>query len=98
MDIVERLRAYVKDESGWDSIDETCEEAAEEITRLREALKQTLASLVAVTSLVIRAEDQKTRPSRAVASDTMFRQMLADYDNATIAARSALSSTHQREE
>ena len=33
--IVERLRAYVKDEGGWYNILETCEEAADEIERLR---------------------------------------------------------------
>lgn len=47
--IVERLRAYVKDEGGWYNILETCEEAADEIerlnieiARLREALESLL--------------------------------------------------------
>lgn len=34
-DIVARLRAYAKDQGGWHNIDETCEEAATEIERLR---------------------------------------------------------------
>ena len=39
-DIVERLRAYAKDQGGWHNIDDTCEEAADEIERLREALQK----------------------------------------------------------
>lgn len=62
--------------------------------RLREALKDALASLVAMTSLIIRAEDEKRQPSKVVASDRMFRQMLVDYDNATIKARRALGGTN----
>ena len=58
--------------------------------RLRDALHGTLAALVAMTSLIIRAEDAKKQPSKVVASDSMFRQMLVDYDNATTAARAAL--------
>lgn len=57
---------------------------------LEEALKTVLASLVATTSLIIRAEDLKVKPSKAVASDKMFTQMLKDYDKATIAGRAAL--------
>lgn len=34
-DIVERLRSYAKDQGGWHNIDDTCEEAADEIERLR---------------------------------------------------------------
>jgi hypothetical protein len=60
--------------------------------KLEEALKQALASLVATTSLIIRAEDMKVRPSKAVASDAMFHQMLKDYDAATQAGRAVLSS------
>lgn len=58
--------------------------------QLDEALRGVLASLVALTSIVIRAEDEKRQPSKAVASDAMFRQMLNDYDKATIAARAVL--------
>lgn len=57
---------------------------------LLEALRQVLASLVATTSLIIRAEDMKVKPSKAVASDKMFLQMLKDYDAATMAGRSAI--------
>jgi len=57
---------------------------------LEEALKTVLASLVATTSLIIRAEDMKVKPSKAVASDLMFTQMLKDYDKATIVGREAL--------
>lgn len=59
--------------------------------QLEEALKVVLASLVATTSLLVRAEDMKCRPSKAVASDAMFGQMVKDYDRATIAGRKALS-------
>lgn len=59
---------------------------------LEEALKTVLASLVATTSLIIRAEDLKVKPSKAVASDKMFTQMLKDYDKATIAGRAALGN------
>lgn len=54
------------------------------------ALRQVLAALVATTSILIRAEDMKKQPSKAVASDAMFAQMLKDYDAATIAGRVAL--------
>jgi len=66
-------------------------ESIERIVALEEALKTTLASLVATTSLIIRAEDLKVKPSKAVASDKMFTQMLKDYDKATIAGRAALA-------
>lgn len=49
-----------------------------------------LASLVATTSLITRAEDMKCKPSKSVASDTMFLQMLKDYDRAMAIGRSAL--------
>lgn len=62
----------------------------DEPQRLREALLTVLSSLVATTSLIIRAEDMRCRPSRAVASDAMFKQMLSDYDRATTLGREAL--------
>lgn len=65
--------------------------ASASVGELAEALKTVLASLVATTSLIIRAEDMKVRPSKAVASDTMFLQMLKDYDNATIIGRAAIA-------
>jgi alkanesulfonate monooxygenase SsuD/methylene tetrahydromethanopterin reductase-like flavin-dependent oxidoreductase (luciferase family) len=34
-DVVERLRAYAKDQGGWHNIDDTCEQAADEIVQLR---------------------------------------------------------------
>lgn len=61
------------------------------IAELEDALKGVLAALVATTSLIMRAEDKKSRPSRAVASDAMFNQMLKDYDSATIKARAILA-------
>lgn len=36
--LVERLRAYARDQGGWHNIDDTCEEAAAEIERLTAAL------------------------------------------------------------
>jgi hypothetical protein len=65
-------------------------EARAQIAAKDAALLQVLASLVATTSLIVRAEDMKVKPSKAVASDAMFTQMLKDYDNATIAGRAAL--------
>lgn len=56
-----------------------------------EAFLQTLSSLVATISLIKRAEDMKKQPSKAVASDKMFKIMLADYEKAVIAARAALT-------
>jgi hypothetical protein len=44
-DIVARLRSYAKDQGGWHNIDETCEEAADEIERLRAALKEAVYHL-----------------------------------------------------
>ncbi len=38
-DIVERLRGYAKDQGRRHNIEDTCEEAADEIERLREALR-----------------------------------------------------------
>lgn len=65
--------------------------AESRLARAVEGLKDILATLVATTALVIRAEDAKKQPSKVVASNTMFHQMLVDYDNATIRARSILS-------
>lgn len=36
---MERLRAYAKNQGGWHNIDDTCEEAADEIERLRDLFK-----------------------------------------------------------
>lgn len=57
---------------------------------LHEPLLSVLAALVAAVSILMRAEDKGVRPSKAVASNAMFVQMLKDYDAATISARSAL--------
>lgn len=39
-DVAERLRSYAKDQGGWHHIDDTCEEAADLIERLRQALSE----------------------------------------------------------
>lgn len=67
------------------------EAAADKISELEDALRTVLASLVATTSLLVRSEDMKCRPSKAVASNSMFVQMLKDYDKATIIGRKALN-------
>lgn len=54
-----------------------------------EVFKTVLAHLVAATSLLARAEDEGVKPSRAVASNAMFRQMMKDYDKAIMAGREA---------
>ena len=65
-------------------------DAADEIERLREALTIALSALVAATSLLKRSEDEKVKPSRAVASNKIFRLMMADYERAEDNARAAL--------
>lgn len=47
-DIPARLRRYAKDQGGWHNIDDTCEEAADEIERLRaenERLREALEKI-----------------------------------------------------
>jgi DNA repair exonuclease SbcCD ATPase subunit len=39
-DLVKRLRSYAKDQGGWHNIDDTCEEAADRIEKLEQALKE----------------------------------------------------------
>lgn len=63
---------------------------------LLESLKKVTAALVAVTSTVIRAEDMKKRPSKALASDTMFNMMLKDYDDATFKAREVIAKAEKK--
>jgi len=57
---------------------------------IKEALKGVMAALVAALSIIERAEIQKTQPSKAVASDTMFKIMMKDYDKALDQAREVL--------
>ena len=90
-DSVERLRSpanvfyeYAADNGAF------LREAADEIERLREALTIALSALVAATSLLKRSEDEKVKPSRAVASNKIFRLMMADYERAEDNARAAL--------
>lgn len=95
-DIVERLReqpkmsifANIGDMVG--RLNHEREEAADEIDQLREALTIALSALVAATSLLKRSEDEKVKPSRAVASNKIFRLMMADYERAVANARAAL--------
>ena len=44
-ELVERLKAYAKDQGGWHNIDDTCEEAAAEITRLTGELAEAYTTL-----------------------------------------------------
>ena len=68
-----------------------CIEAqAKRIEQLEEALTIALSALVAATSLLKRSEDEKVKPSRAVASNKIFRLMMADYERAEDNARAAL--------
>lgn len=69
---------------------ESTKEYADEIDQLREALTIALSALVAATSLLKRSEDEKVKPSRAVASNKIFRLMMADYERAEDNARAAL--------
>ena len=39
-ELVKRLRSYAKDQGGWHNIDDTCEEAADRIEKLEQALKE----------------------------------------------------------
>ena len=85
-DLVRRAREM----GGFDPAVELCSEMADEIERLREALTIALSALVAATSLLKRSEDEKVKPSRAVASNKIFRLMMADYERAEANARAAL--------
>ena len=38
LSIIDRLRAYARNQGGWHNIDDTCDEATDEITRLRAEL------------------------------------------------------------
>ena len=86
-DFIKRLRdPDTRTQDDWN----ICNEAADEIERLREALTIALSALVAATSLLKRSEDEKVKPSRAVASNKIFRLMMADYERAEDNARAAL--------
>lgn len=61
-----------------------------ETTDLLASLKRATVALIAMTSLVIKAEDAKTQPSKQMGSDAMFCQMLADFDATTVSARNAI--------
>ena len=61
-------------------------------TKLREATVDVLTSLVATLSILRRAQEQKRKPSLAVASDNMFEQMLKDYDAPVERARNILAA------
>lgn len=56
----------------------------------REALSQTLASLVAAVSLLKRGEKS------AAPSNKMFDQMMADYESAIASGRAALSGVPRK--
>jgi hypothetical protein len=84
-DIVERLRAYAKDQGGWLNIDDTCEEAADEIERLRAGGC---------------ARNQRTTQFCAEASDAIARAKAAEAraveaERQLAAARGALSGLLQ---
>jgi len=49
-DIVERLRAYAKDQGGWHNIDETCEEAADRIETLQAELAKAREALEGIVN------------------------------------------------
>ena len=85
---------FINANADLDDFDAFCaeitEEYAAEIDQLREALTIALSALVAATSLLKRSEDEKVKPSRAVASNKIFRLMMADYERAEANARAAL--------
>lgn len=59
-------------------------------------LIRVLSSLTAAVALIERAEAEKRRPSKVVASDTIFKMMVDDYKKAAEAARVALLSVRPR--
>lgn len=65
---------------------------SEAASQLRETTVDVLASLVAALSILRRAQEQKRKPSLAVASDKMFEQMLKDYDASVERARTSLAA------
>lgn len=81
----------VREGEGLDLLGVICGARSECANEIAECLKDVLAHLVAATSLIARAEDIKRRPSRAVASDAMFAQMIQDYEAAISRARAALT-------
>lgn len=58
---------------------------------LLEAVKDVTSSLVAALSILERATEDRKEPRQVVASDKMFRQMLADYNKSVDRARAALA-------
>lgn len=99
-DIIERLaKVIVSSQPSYSRLDmdgahpmakQVFSVMADENERLREALTIALSALVAATSLLKRSEDEKVKPSRAVASNKIFRLMMADYERAEDNARAAL--------
>lgn len=53
--LVERLRAYAKDQGGWHNIDDTCDEAASEIERLTAANNALTANVIDLQDSLIAA-------------------------------------------
>lgn len=62
----------------------------ERIAMLERVAIDLAASLAASISILERADQMKKQPNRAVASDTMFAQMLRDYRASLVRARAAL--------
>lgn len=58
----------------------------------RDVLIGVMASLAATISILERAFEEKKPPNKVVGSDTMFRQMLIDYNRALETARVSLRS------
>ncbi len=93
-DIVERLRDTTEqmactasvDMALWGRHSNACLEAADEIEKLRAALIDTLASLVASVDLLERGG------KKAAPSNKMFEQMLVDYKNSIERGRAAAAA------
>lgn len=62
-----------------DKMRERLEESMQ-FTDIERSLGNVLSSLVAAKSLLIRADEMKKCPSKVVASDAIFAQMIKDYD------------------
>lgn len=67
------------------------------MTSDREPMIGVMASLAAAISILQRAYAEKKPPNKVVGSDTMFRQMLVDYERALDVAREAVNADKENQ-
>lgn len=67
-------------------------EAERKLALAREGAVDLAASMAAALSILQRAHSQKKQPSKVVASDSMFAQMMIDYQKSLDRARTTLAA------